>query len=143
HHEGAYHQDLAMRAGEDAHQAVLQVQAYGHHRIDAADDQAVYGQVGNQGKVHRSIIRFCSRRPRRGQALACCSVAGREEPDRLIRAYFQAGLGATSLAVALSAGHTTSNSSPCHWLTVPGILAFSPSLKLILPNMVSNSFEAI
>jgi hypothetical protein len=47
------------------------------------------------------------------------------------------------LAVARAGGHTTSKSPPCHWLTVPGIEAFSLPSKRIGPRMVLNSFLAI
>src|SRR6218665_1365047 len=58
-------------------------------------------------------------------------------------AYFQAGFGETSVAVARSFGHTTSNSPLIHWLTVPGTEAFSLPWNLIGPRIVGCSFFAM
>ena len=50
--------------------------------------------------------------------------------------HFQAGLFGFSRAVAIFAGHTTSNSPFCHWPTLPGVPTFSLPSKRMSPRMV-------
>ncbi len=55
---------------------------------------------------------------------------------RTRRRQTQAGLGASTWAVAMLRGQTTSNSPPCHWLTAPGVPTFSLPLKRMRPTIV-------
>ena len=78
---------------EDAHEAVLEIQPHGHQRIDAARDDAGDDQLDPEPHGERALA----------------GAAPREA-----RAYFHAGLGMDSFAVARLAGHTTSKSPPTH-----------------------------
>lgn len=94
---------------EDAHQPVLQVQAQGHQRINAASDQA---EAISSSQAVKDMVVDVSKSNRQDICRRARAATGPWPAAAAVVAY-QAGL-LISVAVASLGGQTTSNSPFCH-----------------------------